>query len=207
LTSQSLKQRLYPKKIISNGAISIHLKTCYRHSISRFQGFLATYKLSKCPGCGIGDSVCGKPHLCDSTCGRILSINYPLNYTNSHRCQWLITAPRGFYVNLTVEDFDVPSTSLGTASTSECAFDHVAFIDATTGTVLGRYCNTRKPPKYILSNWNQLLIDFYADSNVAGRGFSFTYVAQKFQLPSRLAPMMIAPKGACPGKETIKTFI
>ncbi len=196
-SSAKIQTRLYPKKIISNGAISLHLKTCFRYSISRFQGFYATYKVSPCAGCGIGDSVCGKVHNCVSNCGRILSINYPLNYINNHRCQWLITAPQEYYVNVTIDDFDVPSTSLGSAST-ECIFDHVSFTDVATGHLIGRFCNAKKPPKYILSNWNKLLIEFNTDSSLSGRGFSLTYVSQKFELHPKLAQLMVPPKGACP---------
>ena len=196
-STQLAKQRLYPKKIISNGPISLHLKTCFRFSISRFQGFYAKYKISACPGCGIGDSVCGKVHKCVSNCGRIISINYPLNYINNHRCQWLIKAPQEYYVNITVEDFDVPNTSVG-ASSTDCIFDHISFTDVSTGQLIGRYCNAKRPPKYILSNWNELLIEFNTDSSISGRGFSLTYNSQRFELSEKLAKQMVAPEGACP---------
>ncbi|XP_054166072.1 uncharacterized protein LOC128963584 [Oppia nitens] len=193
----SIKTRLYPKKIISNGAISLHLKTCFRFSISRFQGFYAKYKTSLCPGCGIGDSVCNKIYNCSENCGRILSINYPMNYTNNHRCQWLITAPQESYINVTIDDFDVPNTSIGT-STRDCIFDYISFTDVSTGQLIGKFCNIKKPPKHILSNWNKLLIEFNTDSTISGRGFSITYSAQKFELSDKLAQQMIGPLGACP---------
>ena len=192
------RQRLFPKKIVSNGPISLHLKTCLRFSISRFQGFYDKYKISSCPGCGVGDSVCGKVHNCVSNCGRIFSINYPLNYINNHRCQWLITAPQQYYVNVTVDDFDVPNTHSIGASSADCIFDHISFTDVSTGFLIGRYCNAKRPPKYILSNWNKLLIEFNTDFSVSGRGFSLTYSLQKFQLNEKLAKQTIGPEGACP---------
>lgn len=196
-TSQLSKSRLYPKKIVSNGVISLNLKSCFRYSISRFQGFYAKYKVSECPGCGVGDAVCGKVHDCTNKCGRVFSINYPLNYTNNHRCQWLITAPQEYYINVTFEDFDVPNTSIGSSS-GDCIFDHVSFTDVFTGHLIGRFCNAKKPPKYILSNWNKLLIEFNTDSSLSGRGFSLTYVSQTFQISKELAQQMVAPEGACP---------
>ncbi|KAM7315318.1 uncharacterized protein ISCGN_005100 [Ixodes scapularis] len=36
----------FPKEIISNGPMEIHLKTCFRYSLSRFSGFYATYKIT-----------------------------------------------------------------------------------------------------------------------------------------------------------------
>lgn len=56
-------------------------------------GFYANYRLvnNNCSGCGVGDPVCSETHQCDSECGMILSINYPLHYKNNHRCKWLIT--------------------------------------------------------------------------------------------------------------------
>ena len=68
-------------------------------------GFYANYRLvSNCSGCGIGDSVCSETHQCNTQCGSILSINYPLNYRNNHRCKWLISAPAQHYINVTVNE-------------------------------------------------------------------------------------------------------
>ncbi|RWS29722.1 relaxin receptor-like protein, partial [Leptotrombidium deliense] len=191
--------KLFPKKIISEGSVTLQLQTCYRHSLSRFQGFNATYKFVTCPGCGVGDSSCPQVHTCQSSCGRIVSINYPLNYNNNHRCRWLITAPPEHYLNLTIDDFDVPSAvGVTQQRTVSCMFDHVTFIDGTNGSLIGRYCNSNKPPKYILSSWNQLLIEFNTDSELAGRGFSFTYRSFKFRLPKELELLLESPSNACP---------
>lgn len=35
---------LFPKRIISNGLMKIHLESCFRYSRSRYRGFYATYK-------------------------------------------------------------------------------------------------------------------------------------------------------------------
>ena len=106
--------------------------------------------------------------LLNSTCGEIVSINYPLNYTNNHRCRWMIKAPSEHYVNLTIKDFDVPS---GPQTTTDCLFDHVTFIDGSNNNLIGRYCNSNRPPSYIVSSYNQLLIEFLHWFRVDGSRF------------------------------------
>lgn len=162
--SNSFRQHHFPKKIISNGSVMVTLKSCFRFSMSRYQGFLMRYRETDCPGCGIGDAQCSRIHNCSSSCGQILSINYPLNYVNNHRCQWLIRAPPGHYFNVTIEDFDIVDTvkfrspssakDLGrgegggpssapssgnqkSEKLSGCIFDHLSFTDVSTGIVLG----------------------------------------------------------------------
>lgn len=218
-SSSSFRQQYFPKKIISNGPMMLTLSTCFRFSMSRYQGFLLRFRETDCPGCGIGDARCSFIHNCSSLCGRILSINYPLNYINSHRCQWLIRAPPGYYFNVTIEDFDLPdkpaalySSSIGgtlpprkrsqsasSASPSSrskhgCMFDHLSFTDYSNGMLLGRYCNSNKPPKYILSNWNELMIEFSTDSSITGRGFRLKYKAQKYQLLEKAKPLLQPPQ-------------
>ncbi|GFV64581.1 EGF-like repeat and discoidin I-like domain-containing protein 3 [Trichonephila clavipes] len=82
--------KLFPKRIISNGMMRIHLQSCFRNSRSRYRGFKARYKSVDCPGCGVGDFQCSEVHKCESPCGKIVSIGHPLNYQNNHRCGWLI---------------------------------------------------------------------------------------------------------------------
>lgn len=143
-------------------------------------GFYGNYRLiPNCTGCGVGDADCAEVHQCNSQCGFILSINYPLNYKNSHRCSWHITAPELHYINITVNEFDVPSER---RKHSDCMFDHVSIFDPSTSKLIGRYCNSNQPPKFILSAWNQLVIEFNSDSNVTGRGFSFSYTFQKYKV-------------------------
>ena len=160
-------------------------------------GFYGNYRLiENCTGCGVGDSVCSEVHQCNSQCGFILSINYPLNYKNSHRCSWHISAPAQHYINITVNEFDVPSER---RKHSDCMFDHVSFIDPSTSKLIGRYCNSNQPPKFILSAWNQVVIEFNSDSNVTGRGFSFSYTFQKYKLPEKIYEHMNPPSlTSCP---------
>ena len=39
--------------------------------------------------------------------GQLQSPNYPKNYPTSKECEWIITAPIGFYVSLEFEFFEV----------------------------------------------------------------------------------------------------
>lgn len=169
--------------------------------MSRYQGFLLRFRETDCPGCGIGDSKCSRIYNCTSLCGQIMSINYPLNYVDNHRCQWLIRAPRGHYFNVTIEDFDVvlpPSARNRRTAANGCIYDHLTFTDPSTGMSLGRYCNSNKPSKYIFSNWNELLIEFSTDSSFNGRGFKLQYKAQRYQLLSEVIPLTKAPLHSCP---------
>ncbi|RWS28770.1 G-protein coupled receptor GRL101-like protein, partial [Leptotrombidium deliense] len=125
----------------------------------------------------------------------ISSINYPLNYSNNYRGRWLITAPSHHYINLTVVDFDVQTPN----NEDKCMFDHVIIIDASRDRMIGKYCNSRKPPKQIISSWNQLQIDFNTDSeNQIGRGFLFTYTVHQYKLPNKLQKYLKPPRKACP---------
>lgn len=87
---------------------------------------------------------------------------------------------------------------MGSQSTGDCMFDHVTFIDASNNNLIGRFCNSNKPPKHVVSSYNQLLVEFYTDSDSTGRGFSLSYQAYKFQLAAELIPQLELPPGSCP---------
>ncbi|KAH6931055.1 hypothetical protein HPB50_021994 [Hyalomma asiaticum] len=72
----------------------------------------------------MGDYHCSAAaaHVCDAHCGHIFSIDYPKPYADNHRCAWLIVAPPSHYINVTFEDFDLPSAE-------HCASDYLEFYD------------------------------------------------------------------------------
>ncbi|CAN7979977.1 unnamed protein product, partial [Ixodes pacificus] len=184
----------FPKEIISNGPMEIHLKTCFRYSLSRFSGFYATYKFTDCPGCGMGDYHCASPHVCDSNCGHIFSIDYPKPYMNNHRCTWLIMAPPSHYINITFHDFDLPSAE-------HCSTDFLEFYDGKDQeqeNLIGRYCNNSVPPRNVVSSWNTLSIVFTTDGKGTGRGFALSYQALSFQLPPDLNQLYFDNPQECP---------
>lgn len=113
----------------------------------------------------------------------------------------MIKAANQHYVNLTVDEFDVPSGVNGseTGSGNDCMFDHVTFIDGSNMNVIGRFCNSHLPPKVILSSYSQLLIEFFTDSEQTGRGFSFSYQTYKFEISDKLKNEITSPpRNACP---------
>ncbi|XP_065296526.1 uncharacterized protein [Dermacentor albipictus] len=184
----------FPKEIISNGPMEIHLKTCFRYSLSRFSGFYATYKFTDCPGCGMGDYHCAAVHVCDAHCGHVFSIDYPKPYVNNHRCAWLIVAPPSHYINVTFEDFDLPSAE-------HCASDYLEFYDGRDQeqeNLIGRYCNHSMPPRNVVSSWNTLSIVFSTDGKGTGRGFALSYQSLSFQLPADLNQLYFDNPQECP---------
>ena len=152
-------------------------------------GLINSREHSKCPACGSNDSNCENVHQCTSNCGQIKSINYPQNYGNNHRCRWSIRAPNGFYVNLSVIDFDIPSANNATKLGS-CIFDFLTLIDGYTGKRIGCYCNENLPPSYIVSPWNELIIQFDTNSETTGRGFNFQYDFMKLELNEQITSQL-----------------
>ena len=159
---------------------------------------LSNFVSNECPKCGSNDSSPSTLHICSSPCGSILSINYPNNYFDNHRCRWLITAPSDHYINLTIDDFDVPSETLFNYGSGDCLFDHVSFVDDLSKKLIGRFCNLNRPPPFILSSWNKLLIEFNTDSKLTGKGFKFSYKLSQFLLPEKLLPALESSPDACP---------
>lgn len=145
---------------------------------------------SDCPTCGIGDINCDNVHRCTQSCGQIKSINYPANYNNNHRCRWSIRAPdNGYYVNLTIIDFDIPSAS-NASKLGTCIFDYLTLIDGYTGKRLGCYCNENLPPTFVVSPWNELIIQFDTNSETTGRGFYFKYKFMRLELTEKIQKQM-----------------
>ncbi|GIY02235.1 contactin-associated protein like 5-3 [Caerostris extrusa] len=171
--------KFFPKRIISNGPLKMHLQSCFRNSRSRYKGFYAKFKTVDCPGCGAGDFQCSERYLCETTCGRILSIGYPLNYQNNHRCGWLIRTKPSYFINLTFLDFDI-------IGGENCQNDYFAVYDGNKNHkahLIGRFCNEKKPPDQIVSSWNSLLLEFSSDADATGKGFSLEYTSRSFQMP------------------------
>ena len=46
-------------------------------------------------------------HFLNEKSGEITTPNYPRNYPANFTCIWTVTAPPGYYVQLTFKDFDV----------------------------------------------------------------------------------------------------
>ncbi|XP_015784111.1 G-protein coupled receptor GRL101 [Tetranychus urticae] len=152
-----------------------------------------------CMVCGGHLDSCTLIDRCTGNCSDITSINYPSHYPNNYRCRWEIRADEGYYINLTINDFDVPgSETPGEGDKESCLFDHVSFFDSRFNRLIGRYCNSLLPGRYLVSPWNRLRIDFNTDIKGAGRGFNFTINIEKFTIDTELVPFLSAPPLACP---------
>lgn len=140
----------------------------------------------------------------------IKSVNYPLNYTNNHQWRWALRAPEACYVNLTIIDFDIPSSS-NVSKIGTCIYDYLTLIDGYSGKRIGCYCNDNFPPLHILSPWNELIIQFDTNSETTGRGFYFKYEFMKLELNDRIKqqlriqpPLSLSPTiQQLPGKSKI----
>lgn len=181
---QKTPPALYEFSDIRNEYISNITRVCENYFSKKCQSFkvgLLTQESIKCPTCGLGDLNCDTLHHCLSDCGHIKSVNYPLNYPNNHRCRWSIRAPENQYVNLSITDFDIPS-STNASKLGTCIFDYLTLIDGYTGKRLGGYCNENLPPPFIISPWNELIIQFNTNGETTGRGFYFQYEFKQLEL-------------------------
>lgn len=150
---------------------------------------LMSLETKKCPACGSNDTNCDNVSICTNECGQIKSVNYPLNYGNNHRCRWSLKAPDGHYVNLSIIDFDIPSAN-NASKLGTCIFDYLTLIDGYSGKRIGCYCNENLPPPYIVSPWNELIIQFDTNKETTGRGFNFEYKFMKLELSPLIRSQM-----------------
>lgn len=84
------------------------------------------------------------------------------------------------FINLTFQDFDI-------IGGENCQYDYLAVYDGDTNqrsNLIGRFCNTKKPPTEIVSSWNSLYLEFSSDADENGRGFSLKYASKSFQMPA-----------------------
>lgn len=176
--------------ILAEDAMTIGGSATANDSISNSYSLLRTY----CPVCGLGNltTTCENVHLCTSECGQVKSISYPNNYGNNHRCRWSIKAPDTFYVNMSIVDFDIPSAN-NASKLGTCIFDYLTLIDGYTGKRLGCYCNENLPPPFIISPWNELIIQFDTNSETTGRGFYFQYEFKKLELTQQIQEQLKPP--------------
>ncbi|XP_053305218.1 embryonic protein UVS.2-like [Spea bombifrons] len=120
-------------------------------------GFKATYSTVNC-----GSTL-------TSSSGVFSSPNYPLNYKIFSECTWVILAPVGFKVSLTMTDFNVERQRT-------CSYDYVLVFDGPkpTSPQKGKYCGQVNVPP-IESSGNSLLVQFHSDGSVVAKGFLANY--------------------------------
>ncbi|XP_056323116.1 bone morphogenetic protein 1b isoform X1 [Danio aesculapii] len=97
------------------------------------------------------------------------------NYPGASDCQWVISAEKGYGVELIFHTFEIEEEA-------DCGYDYVELFDG--GDVkaprLGRYCGSG-PPEEIYSAGDAIVIKFHSDDTINKKGFHVRYTSTKFQ--------------------------
>ncbi|XP_069479370.1 hatching enzyme 1.2-like isoform X2 [Ambystoma mexicanum] len=110
---------------------------------------------------------CGRT-LTDSS-GTLSSPNYPSTYGPNTNCSWVIVAPKGFKISVSILDFSLEAST-------NCVFDYLLIMDDTAPTTLvGKYCGKPKFPN-ITSYGNTIRFKFISDMSVQSKGFQLKYI-------------------------------
>uniref|UniRef100_A0A8C9T046 Metalloendopeptidase n=1 Tax=Scleropages formosus TaxID=113540 RepID=A0A8C9T046_SCLFO len=97
------------------------------------------------------------------------------NYPSASDCQWVISAEKGYGVELIFQTFEVEEEA-------DCGYDYVELFDGgdTKAPRLGRYCGSG-PPEEIYSAGDSFVIIFRSDDTIDKKGFHIRYTSTKFQ--------------------------
>ncbi|XP_061559618.1 adhesion G-protein coupled receptor G6 [Phycodurus eques] len=112
-----------------------------------------------------------------SKCGSVLTESegwltspcYPHKYGNSQTCRWILRAPSGFVVQISVEDFELEEAP-------GCIYDR---LTVSTGNGEVKFCGLTAAGLMLNSSGNAMDLEFTSDFSVQKRGFriSFRHVA------------------------------
>ncbi|XP_058866284.1 hatching enzyme 1.2-like [Acipenser ruthenus] len=120
-------------------------------------GFKASYSTVQCGG------------ILTAVSGTLTSSNYPLEYPVNTDCIWIINAPKGYKVSLTISSFDVEYSE-------DCSYDYLNLRDGpkTTSPVQQTHCGSEPIPSFT-SSGNAAVVQFHSDGSDVGTGFSAKY--------------------------------
>ncbi|KAK7501503.1 hypothetical protein BaRGS_00007307 [Batillaria attramentaria] len=101
-------------------------------------------------------------------------------YPNHQSCNWVIRAPRGYVIDLSINDFELESSAT-------CEFDYLKIyygqdlkyvnwsgVSEGVGTPKANVCGQKAKPE-ILTNSDAVILKFGSDAEVGGVGFNITY--------------------------------
>ncbi|XP_023693831.1 bone morphogenetic protein 1-like isoform X1 [Paramormyrops kingsleyae] len=96
-------------------------------------------------------------------------------YPSASDCQWVISAEKGYGVEIIFQTFEVEEEA-------DCGYDYVELFDGadTKAPRLGRYCGSG-PPEEIYSAGDSIVIMFRSDDTIDKKGFHMHYTSTKFQ--------------------------
>merc|ERR1711962_779048 len=102
--------------------------------------------------------------------GRVMSPNFPQNYTNHARQVTPILVKEGHRIEIEFKLFKIEEDKKG------CNFDYVSIIDGDGKVLLDKSCGKiENVPKSVISKTNQVTIIFISDENVVDGGFYLTW--------------------------------
>ena len=104
--------------------------------------------------------------------GRIFTPLFPRNFPRGINCTWLITAPKGHFVKLSMKSFDMGY---------DCYFSSLYIRDgkSASSTLLDMYCGQEYEPS-VFSSGRYLLVHFYSkfkEIDYYGSGFEAVFQA------------------------------
>ncbi|KAI1902782.1 hypothetical protein AGOR_G00019540 [Albula goreensis] len=155
----------------------------------------------------------GKPHVDENQfCGgrmmkaqgTLKTPNWPdNNYPAGISCSWHITVDPNMVIEVKFDKFDLEPDSY-------CRFDYVTFFNGgekDDSRRIGKYCGDLSPAS-IVTNGNELLVQFVSDLSVTSDGFMATYTAipRGSKPPTAAGDVGLGPRHESPPpKPSIKT--
>uniref|UniRef100_A0A452HGH1 Uncharacterized protein n=1 Tax=Gopherus agassizii TaxID=38772 RepID=A0A452HGH1_9SAUR len=144
-----------------------------------------------------GDQYCGGR--LDKPSGSFKTPNWPdRDYPAGVTCSWHIVAPKNQVIELKFEKFDVERDNY-------CRYDFVAVFNGgeiNDAKRIGKYCGD-SPPAPIISERNELLIQFLSDLSLTADGFIGHYKFRAKKLPTTTAPATTTPPATATLKPTV----
>ncbi|KAJ6669355.1 hypothetical protein lerEdw1_008164 [Lerista edwardsae] len=129
-----------------------------------------------------GDQYCGGR--LDKSSGSFKTPNWPdRDYPAGVTCSWHIVAPKNQLIELKFEKFDVERDNY-------CRYDYVAVFNGgeiNDAKRIGKYCGD-SPPAPIISDRNELLVQFLSDLSLTADGFIGHYKFRPKKLPTTPSP-------------------
>ncbi|XP_019739265.1 procollagen C-endopeptidase enhancer 2 [Hippocampus comes] len=136
-----------------------------------------------------GDQYCGGR--LDKPSGTFKTPNWPdRDYPAGVTCSWHIVAPKNQIIEVKFEKFDVERDNY-------CRYDHVSIFNGgeiNDARRIGKYCGD-SPPAPVLSEGNQLLVQFLSDLSLTADGFigHYKFRPKKFSVTTTLPPTTTQP--------------
>ncbi|KAI1887747.1 hypothetical protein AGOR_G00193540 [Albula goreensis] len=98
------------------------------------------------------------------------------NYPGHTDCEWLITAEKGYGIELTFTTFEVEEEA-------DCGYDYIELFNGYDSSAqrMGRFCGSGVTREEIYSAGDTLLLHFHSDDTISKKGFHIRYTSTKFQ--------------------------